>query len=243
MDLQGRVALVTGGGIRVGRAVALALAGRGMRIAVHYNASDADARETKRLIEAKGGRAELFAGDLTDTDRCATLVEDVVRTFGQLDVVVNSAAIMKLTPFGEIARETWDEIMAINLRAAFFVAQAAAPHLKRAGGALVNVADLAAYEHWSGYTVHSISKAGIVYMTSALAKLLAPEARVGAVAPGVVMLPPHFDEAQSEHLRETTPLQHHGSADDVARTVLFILDSDYFTGETIIVDGGRHVRT
>ena len=242
MNLAGRTALVTGAGHRVGRAIAVALGGRGMRVAVHYNAAADGARDTVKQIEAAGGEADIIAADLTRAEAASTLIESVVGTFGSLDVLVNSAAVMLRMPFGEITPAQWDDVMALNLRAPFFLAQAAAPYLRAARGVIVNIADLAAFETWPGYVPHGTSKAGIVYLTRALAKVLAPEIRVAALAPGTVLLPPDFDPVQTEHLRETTPLKRHGDPSDVTRTVLFILDSDYLTGETILVDGGRHVR-
>jgi len=242
MDLRGRAALVTGAGHRVGRAIAVALGGRGMRVAVHYNAASAGAEETLREIKAAGGDGYVVAGDLTQADAPAALVRSVVSELGALDVLVNSAAVMVRTPFGEITPEQWDEIMALNHRAPFFLAQAAAPHLRASRGVIVNIADLAAFETWPAYMPHGISKAGVVYMTRALARVLAPEVRVAGVAPGTVLLPDNWDPGSAEHLRQTTPLERNGSPADVTATVLFILDSDYLTGETIIVDGGRHAR-
>jgi len=242
MELRGRTALVTGAGHRVGRAIAVALGGRGMRVAVHYNSTADGARETARQIEAAGGEAQLFTGDLTDASKAPALIEQVASAFGELDVLVNSAAVMLRTPFGEITPAQWDEIMALNLRAPFFLAQAAAPHLKKARGAIVNIADLAAFETWPGYLPHGLSKSGMVYLTRALARVLAPEVRVGGIAPGTVLLPENWSDDDAARLRATTPLAREGSPEDVTRTVLFILESDYLTGETIIVDGGRHVR-
>jgi pteridine reductase len=242
MDLNGRVALVTGAGHRVGRAIALALGSRGMRVAVHYNAAADGARETVRLLGEGGAEAQTFAGDLTRGETAPELIEAVTRTFGGLDVLVNSAAIMLRTPFGEVTPQQWHDVMSLNLRAPFLLAQAAAPFLKRSRGAIVNIADLAAFETWPAYMPHGISKAGVVYMTRALARVLAPEVRVAGVAPGTVLLPEGWSEEGAEHLRATTPLARTGTPKDVTDTVLFILDSDYLTGETIIVDGGRHVR-
>ncbi len=243
MDLRNRVALVTGAGHRVGRAIAVALGARGMRVAVHYNATADGARETARQIEAAGGSARTFSGDLTDPSRASDLIADVVREFGALDVLVNSAAVMVRTPFGEVTPEQWDAIMALNVRAPFFLAQAAATHLRAAKGVIVNIADLAAFETWPAYLPHGLSKAGVVYLTRSLARVLAPDVRVGGIAPGAVLLPDDWSGEAAEHLRATTPLAREGSPEDVTRTVLFILDADYLTGETIIVDGGRHVRT
>jgi pteridine reductase len=242
MDLRGRVALVTGAGHRVGRAIAVALGGRGMRVAIHYNAASAAAQETQREIRAAGGDGYIVAADLTNAEAPRELVGAVVAKFGALDVLVNSAAVMVRTPFGETTPEQWNAIMALNHRAPFFLAQAAAPHLRAGHGVIVNIADLAAFETWPAYLPHGISKAGVVYLTRALARVLAPEVRVAGVAPGTVLLPDNWDSGAADHLRQTTPLERHGTPADVTSTVLFILDSDYLTGETIIVDGGRHVR-
>ena len=242
MELRGRVALVTGAGHRLGRAIALALGKRGLRVAVHYHAAEQEATETVRDLELAGARAAMFHADLTTPDSPTALVDAVVERFDGIDVLVNSAAVMRRTPFGSISPTEWDEIIALNLRAPFLLAQAAAPHLRQAKGAVVNIADLAAFETWPGYLPHGISKAGIVHMTRALAKVLAPDVRVAAVAPGTVLLPENWSERDADHLRQTTPLQRHGSPTDVTSAVLFLLEADYITGETIIVDGGRHVR-
>jgi pteridine reductase len=242
MDLAGRTALVTGAGHRVGRAIAVALGAQKMRVAVHYHATGSGATESLAEIEKRGGSGATFGADLTEPEQIGKLVEDVVARFGTLDVLVNSAAVMERTPLGETDATQWDTIMALNLRAPFLLSQAAAPHLRRARGAIVNIADLAAFETWPGYLVHGLSKSGIVYLTRALARVLAPEVRVGAVAPGTVLLPDSWSAADAQRLRDTTPLQRNGSPDDVASTVLFILSADYFTGDTIIVDGGRHIR-
>jgi pteridine reductase len=156
-------------------------------------------------------------------------------------VLVNSAAVMERTPVGGVTVEAWDAMFALNLRAPFFAAQAAAARMT-VGGAIVNIADLAAFETWPGYVPHGISKAGVVQMTRALARVLAPAVRVNAVAPGAVLLPDDWDGAAGERLARTTPLGRLGAASDVAGAVLYLLDADYVTGETIIVDGGRHVR-
>jgi len=135
----------------------------------------------------------------------------------------------------------WDDVFALNLRAPFFASQAAAARMTD-GGAIVNLADLAAFETWPGYVPHGISKAGVVQMTRALARTLGPRIRVNAVAPGAVLLPETWDEGAAERLASTTPLRRLGSPADVVRAVLYLLDADYVTGETLIVDGGRHVR-
>ncbi|HEU4566052.1 MAG TPA: SDR family oxidoreductase, partial [Gemmatimonadaceae bacterium] len=242
VQLAGRVALVTGAGRRVGRALALALGARGMRVAVHYHASRAGADETARRIAAAGSEARVFAADLRDVAACERLVDEVASSFGALDVLVNSAAVMLRTPVGEVTAGQWDDIFALNLRAPFFLARAAARAMGERGGAIVNIADLAGLEVWPGYLPHGASKAGVIYLTRALARTLAPRVRVNAVAPGAVLLPDDWPEESAERLARTTPLQRLGAPEDVAGAVLYLLEADYVTGDTIVVDGGRHVR-
>lgn len=241
MELAGRVALVTGAGQRLGRAIAVELGARGARVAVHYNASAAGAAETARAIAAAGGDARTFHANLADGPAPGALVDAVANAFGALDVLVNSAATMERTPLGEATVEQWDATFALNLRAPFFAAQAAAARMG-ADGAIVNIADLAAFETWPGYVPHGISKAGVVQMTRALARALAPRIRVNAVAPGAVLLPEAWDDATRDRLASTTPLRRLGAPADVVGAVLYLLGADYVTGETVIVDGGRHVR-
>jgi pteridine reductase len=226
----------------VGQALAVALGKERMHVAVHYNSSVDGARATQQMIEAAGGKATIFQADLTSQRAPAELVEKIVAALGSLAVVVNSAALMQRTVIGTVTAEAWDDIFALNLRAPFLISQAAAPIMKSEGGAIVNIADLAAFENWPGYIPHSISKAGIVKMTSALARVLAPEIRVNAIAPGTVLLPPDWDAAAGDHLTATTPLGRLGSPEDVVGAMLYLLQADYVTGETIIVDGGRHIR-
>jgi pteridine reductase len=250
MELRSRIALVTGAGRRIGRAIAVALGARGMRVAVHHNASPDEARETVRLIEAAGGSAEIFVADLTGPDAPGRLVESVAAAMGGLDVLVNSAAVMRRTPVDTVTPGEWDAMFALNLRAPFFCAQAAARVMRAAGrgeagaepGAIVNIADLAAFETWRHFIPHSITKAGVVQMTRALAHALAPAVRVNAVAPGAVLLPDGWPEESTRRLVETTPLRRLGTPADVTGAVLYLLEADFLTGETIVVDGGRHVR-
>ncbi len=242
MELAGRVALVTGGGRRLGRALAEALGRGGARVAVHYGSSARGAEETVQAIRAAGSEAESFRADLTSAAAAAPLITQTIAHFGGLDILVNSAAVMERTPIGSVTAEQWDAMFALNLRAPFLLSQAAAPALGKRGGVIVNMADLAAYETWPGFIPHSITKAGIVQMTRALARVLAPAVRVNAIAPGAVLLPDDWDETSGEHLAQTTPLRRLGSPDDVVGALLYLIGADYVTGETIIVDGGRHVR-
>jgi pteridine reductase len=241
VEIDGRVALVTGAGTRVGRVIALALGKAGMRVGVHYARSERGAREVAEQIIANGSDARTLPGDLTDPATGPRLVEHTAKVFGGLDVLVNSAAVMMRTPVGEVLVEDWDAMFALNLRAPFFLSQAAARAMGESG-VIVNIADLAAFETWKGYIPHSITKAGLVQMTRALAHALAPKIRVNAVAPGSVLLPEGWTQEQADKLISTTPLGRLGSAEDVAQAVMYLICADYVTGETIIVDGGRHVR-
>lgn len=241
MKLANKVALVTGAGHRVGRALAVALGAEKMRVAVHFNSSADEADETVRLIEHAGGKGKPFQFDLSKRDTPEKLVAAVAKEFGQLDVLINSAAIMKRHAFGNISVDDWDETINLNLRSPFFVAQAAAGAMTD-GGAIVNISDLAAFETWPSYIPHSISKAGVVKMTEGLAKVLAPSIRVNAIAPGAVLLPDDWGATTGERIVDTTPLRRLGDPQDVVDAMLYLLKANYVTGETIIVDGGRHIR-
>lgn len=212
-----------------------------MRVGVHYHESDHGARDTAEVITRAGGAAEVLRADLRDPAACTRLVNAVADRFGALHVLINSAASMLRTPIGEVTPERWDEIMALNLRAPFFCAQAAARRMSD-GGIIINIADLGGIEVWPGYIPHGVSKAGLLHLTRGLARALAPTVRVNAIAPGTVLLPDDWTEQEGERLRRTTPLGRHGSPDDVVGAMLYLLSADYVTGETLVVDGGRHVR-
>ena len=240
--LTGRVALVTGAGRRVGRAIALALGARGMHVVVHYNGSRAGADETARLLQEAGGVATVEQADLTQVESAHRLVDRALAWRGTLAALVNSAAIMLRTPVGATTVEEWDTMFALNVRAPYFLSQRAASALAASEGAIVNIADLGAFESWPAYVPHGMTKAAVVQMTRAMARALAPGVRVNAVAPGVVLLPEGWSEDEAEHLRSTTPLQRLGSPEDVAQAVVFLLEARYVTGEVLRVDGGRHIR-
>ena len=241
MKLEGKVAIVTGAGHRVGRALAVALGREKMRVAVHFNSAREDADETVRMIEAFGGEARVFQADLSRPDSPDKLIAEVANSFGVLHVLVNSAAVMLRQPFGSVTSEDWETTMSLNLRAPFFLCQAAS-RVMTEGGAIVNISDLAAFETWPSYVPHSISKSGIVRMTETLARVLAPSIRVNAIAPGAVLLPDDWGEKTGERLSDTTPLRRLGDPNDVVQAMLYLLNADYVTGETIVVDGGRRIR-
>lgn len=243
MDLRDRVALVTGAGRRLGQAFARALALRGMSVAIHHHTSGAGADDLRREILAHGGHAACFGADLSDPAAAVELPRRVTSQLGRLDVLVNSAAVMHRLSFEETMPDQWDAIMALNLRAAFFVTQGAAASLRAARGKVVNISDLSGLEPWPGFAAHSVSKAGVVMLTRVLARALAPEVTVNALAPGAVLVPEDYDDAERERLARTTPLQRLGTPDDATAALLYLLEGgDYVTGEILAVDGGRHIR-
>lgn len=243
MELAGRVALVTGAGRRLGRAMAAALASRGMTVAIHYWSSHAGADALKRDIEAAGGRAACFAADLSDAHSARALPGRVVDVLGRLDVLVNSAASMHHLRFEDTTVEQYDAILDLNLRSVFFCTQGAATALRAARGKVVNIADLGGLEPWPGYAAHSVSKAGVVMLTRVLALSLAPDVTVNAIAPGAVLVPESYDAAERERLARTTPAQRLGSPEDVVAALLYLLEGgDFVTGEVLAVDGGRRLR-
>lgn len=243
MELRGRVALVTGAGRRLGRAIAAGLAGRGARVALHHHTSTEGAAALRDEIRAAGGEAECFAADLTDAAAARTLPARVVERFGGLDVLVNSAAVMHRLRFEETTPARWDEIVALNLRAVFFCTQGAAAALRTRRGKVVNLADVAGLEPWPGFAAHSVSKAGVVMLTRVLALSLAPDVTVNAVAPGAVLVPESYDDTERAELARTTPLRRLGVPGDAVSAVLYLLEQgDFVTGTVLTVDGGRSIR-
>ncbi len=244
MKLQGAAALVTGAGRRLGQAIAVGLARAGCDVAVHYYGSAEGAAKTARDIRAAGGkpRAELVRADLSDAAAARGLADQAAHALGRLDIVINSAAIMVRQPVETVTPESWDATLDLNLRAVFFVSQGALPHLRRAKGKIVNLADVAGFEPWPAYVPHCVSKAGVVMLTKALARALAPDVTVNAIAPGPVLLPDAWDPATRDHIRATTPLGRLGEPADVVAAVRFLLESDFVTGTVLVVDGGRLIR-
>lgn len=240
MELRGRVVLVTGAGRRLGQAIALGLAKAGAHVAVHFHTAAEGAAETVQRIRALGSDAEAFQADLRDPAQIPSLVEAVARRFGRLDGLVNAAAVMRATPWHELTPEQWDEILALNLRAPMFCAQAAARWIE--AGSIVNIADGSALKPWPDYLAHTVSKAGLVALTRALALALAPRIRVNAVIPGLILKPTHWEEARWARLIRRVPLGRAGTGEEVAQAVRYLLEADYVTGAVLVVDGGDHLR-
>jgi NAD(P)-dependent dehydrogenase (short-subunit alcohol dehydrogenase family) len=236
--LSGKVALVTGAGKRLGRAVALRLAAEGADVAVHYRGSDEEALEVVAEIEKLGRRAIAMRAELTSVEEIRALVQNVAHEFGRIDVLVNSAANFLASSVISTTEEIWDASLDTNVKGPFFLAQAAAPWLRRANGVIVNFADTGGILGWSGYIAHSVSKAGMMMLTKTLAKALAPEVRVNAIAPGTITMPGDPPRWEEEFVK-LAPLQKTGTPEDIAEAVSYLVNAKFMTGHVLVLDGGR----
>lgn len=242
MSLHGKVALVTGGARRLGRAIALALGRAGMRVAIHYHASAAAAANVLAELRAIGVDCIAIPGDLSHTADCERVVDATLEQWNSLALLVNNAGIWGPTPIGSVTEERWDELLNTNLRSMFFTAQRAADALRAARGAIINIADVGVERPWQEHTPYLVSKGGVVTLTRALAKDLAPEVRVNAIAPGPVLLPDDWSAEQHKQAARATLLRRIGSPDDIADAVLYLAQAGYVTGVTLPVDGGYLLR-
>jgi pteridine reductase len=234
-----RVALVTGGAVRLGRAIALGVARAGYDIAVTYHSSQDAARQLEADVRAAGGRCELLRADLADAGAPEAVIQSVRSAYGRLDLLVNSAASFEASPLLEVDADAWDAVMDLNVRAPHLLVRAAAPLLRASKGNVVNITDLAAFQPWMERPHHAVSKAALAHLTRIQARVLAPEVRVNAVAPGAVLPPDDLAEERRRALAAAAPLKRLGTPDDVVRAVLYLAGAPFVTGEILVVDGGR----
>ena len=243
--MQGKVVLITGGAKRVGAATCRRLHSAGANLMLHYRVSAGEARLLQaELNHQRKDSVALIQADLLDIAKLPAMVDQTVQSFGRLDALVNNASSFFQTPVGEITAAAWEDLIGTNLRAPLFLSQAAAPALKKSQGAIVNITDIHAERPLKNYVVYSVAKAGLVGLTRSLARELAPEVRVNAIAPGPILWPDDetFDELSRQRIISHTPLKREGTPEDIAKAVHFLLaEATYVTGETINVDGGRHV--
>lgn len=244
-DLTGRVALVTGSAHRVGKAIALELAARGVDILVHYNsADDSVVRDTVQDIKSLGADANAVQADISTQAGVSRLFEALIGHYGKLDILVNSASIFEKRTLLEVTLEEWQRTMDVNLTAPFLCTQAAVEIMRQntpVGGVIINILDRGAEMPWPEYAHHGISKAALAMLTRTSAVALAPDIRVNAVLPGPVMKPENLTDEQWETTGKKTLLQRTGSGEDVARAVAYLVAEPYLTGVTIHVNGGRHL--
>jgi pteridine reductase len=241
-----KVALITGGARRVGAAVCRSLHAAGLDLMVHYRSSADDARALQAELNAERPESvALVQADLLNISSLPTMVNDTVRQFGRLDVLINNASSYYPTPVGEVGEDEWEDLMGTNLKTPLFLSQAAAPHLKRNHGCIVNIVDIHADRPMRNYLVYSVAKGGLLALTRALASELGPEVRVNGVSPGVILWPEDerwTDEVARQRIIHTTLLKRVGEPEDIARTVRFlVMDAPYVTGQIIAVDGGRSI--
>ncbi len=243
-SLQGKTALVTGAARRIGAAIARRLHAAGANVVLHYRGAEAEAAALETELNAlRAGSAVKMKADLLAPIAPRALVDGALAHFKRLDVLVNNASTFYPTAVGSIEAGHWEELMGSNLRAPLFIAQEAAPELKKNGGAIVNVADIHAERPLKGYLVYSMAKAGLVALTRSLAIELAPEVRVNAVAPGAIAWPEdgQFEPTERARILAGTPLARLGSPEEIARAVHFLATAPFVTGQILAVDGGRSV--
>ncbi len=233
------VALVTGGAVRIGRAITLGLVDAGYDVVVNYYSSENPARELVELVEARGREALIVQGDISNPGDVARIGETVRSRFDRLDILVNSASSFHATSLLDIHSDEWDRVLEVNLKGPHLVVRECVDLLRAARGVVVNIADHMGLEPWVHYAHHSVSKAALIHLTRIQAKALAPEIRVNAIAPGLVLAPEALSEEELASEIASTALKAAGSPDDVVRTVLFLASSPYITGQLIVVDGGR----
>lgn len=242
MELDGRVAIVTGGAVRLGKALALALAQEGVRLGIHYNASAGPAEQAVAEIKSLGSDGLAVQADLSQSSQAQKVIERTAAHFGRLDILVNSAAIFEPAGLVQTTEAIWDMHFAINLKAPFFLSQAFAAYVGKDRPAhIVNIADWRGLRPDTNYLAYSLTKAGLLSMTEGLALALAPNIQVNAIAPGAILPPPGKDQAYLDRLVQAIPVRRVGSPAEIVRALLYLLESDFVTGETVFVTGGEHL--
>ena len=241
--LQGRVALVTGGGKRIGRAIALTLGRAGADVIVNYNQSREGAQATVQEIAMMGVRSVALRADVSRPRQVAAMFRAIEKRFGRLDLLVNNAGVFFPKTWDELEEQDFDRVLGANLKGPFFCAQAAARMMMRQGqGNIINISSLGGLQSWPSYMHYCASKAGLISLTRTLAKALAPTIRVNSVAPGTIRFPDEENNAAVRKMIRAIPLGKAGTADDIARMVLFLAtQSDFITGQVFVVDGGKSI--
>lgn len=244
MTLERRVVLITGGAVRLGKAITLALAREGYHVAISYNRSSDAARFTVQAAESLGVRALAIRADLSRERQVEALVSKVLKAFGRIHILVNNAGIFSPTPFLETTARQWDQFMTVNLRGPFLCSQRVARHMVAAGGGrIINITDVGGLRAWPHYVPYNVSKAGLIMLTKGMAVALAPLIQVNGVAPGVVLLPEDYPEEMRRKIRRGIPMGREGTPEDVAEAVVFFAKAPrYITGQTLFVDGGATAR-
>ncbi len=244
MNLKGKGIVVTGSAVRLGRAICLELADTGAHLFCHYHSSKKKADSLERELWKTGAVHFFHRADLSSLEAVHQLVQTARERLGRIDVLINNAAVFYKTPLDSVTEKDWDTFFDLNLKAPFFMAQEASRYMQeQGGGKIINIGDAGAENPFPAYLPYSLTKAGITALTKGLAKALAPQIQVNCISPGPVMMPENLTEEERQYALEQTLLKREGSADDIAKTVRFLLEgSDYITGAVIPVDGGRQIR-
>ena len=242
---QNKVVLITGAAHRIGAVTAHILHQAGMNIVLHYRGSRIAAQQLqKKLLQIRADSVVLVQADLNAPAALTALVQQAHASWQRLDVLVNNASTFYSTVVGSVSEDHWNDLIGTNLKAPFFLSQAAAPYLQQNKGCIVNLVDIHADRPLKGYPIYSMAKAGLVMLTKALAAELGPNIRVNAVAPGAILWPEHLDEVNQQRIVSKTFLKRKGDPEDIAKTILFLIDdAAYITGQVLVVDGGRSLNS
>jgi len=242
MDLENKVALVTGAGIRIGQAIAVKLGQLGMRVVIHYHHSEEGAKQTIQKLPGKNSRHLVLQADLKDVSAIKELVHKAEKQVGPVSVLVNNAAEFFPTPLFSATEEEWDNLLALNLKAPFFLSQAVGEVMKSSGeGKIINMVDVSAERPWKSFLPYCASKAALISLTRGLARALSPEVQVNGIAPGTVLPPPEHIEMDLTASVENSLLKRIGKAEDIVQAVEYLLQSDFVTGTILPIDGGRSI--
>ena len=243
MDLRGKVVLVTGGALRIGRAISLGLAQKGAKIAIHYNHSEEEAKDTLKAITDKGGEGCLFQADLISEEEVFKVIQNVSNHFGTVDILINNAAIFEEGSFFTTTSENWDRHFNINLKAPFILSQNFAEQLSENGeGKIIHLTDFRGVRPGIGHFAYTITKSALVTMTKSMAKVLAPRITVNAIALGAILPPDGTDEEYFDQKIKGIPLKRSGEPSDVVSAIQYLLEgADFMTGTTLVLDGGEHL--
>ncbi|MHB8134393.1 MAG: SDR family NAD(P)-dependent oxidoreductase [Anaerolineaceae bacterium] len=240
MEIKGKTALVTGGAIRVGKAISLALAKAGANVVINYSSNSQKAAETVLEIEKLGVSALAIQANIADWEQVKAMFDQIHNKMGKIDILVNNASPFLKTPVPTDSMDTWHLVTGVQIDGAFYVTNLAAKDmLENKAGSIVNIIDLSAWEAWPNLTAHAVGKSALLTMTRQFALELHPYVRVNAIAPGPVLAPPDYSEEKIKRTAEKTLLNRWGSAEDISKTVIFLVESDYITAESIAVDGGQ----
>ena len=243
MEIKNKIVLITGGAVRLGRAITLDLVKNGAKVFCHYNNSEKEALSLMDEVKSFAGNLILIKSDFSKIDQVEKNISEILTKTKCIDILINNAAVFFKTPLGKVSEDDWDKLFSINLKAPFFISQKVGLLMKDQGfGKIINIGDTSGLNPWPGYLPYSLTKSGIISMTKGLAKALAPEVLVNCINPGPVIIPDYYKESDIKNAVDKTLIKKTGSADDIVQTVKYLIEgTDYITGSVLNVDGGRSI--